>query len=61
MAEILGTQTLNGLVILEVDSDPSLVLGTPAPIGSIASVNDGSGLYLKTSAPDTGWVKVVTL
>ena len=61
MVNILGTQTLNGLLILEVDADPSTDGGVPAPVGSIASVSDGSGLYLKNTALDTGWAKVVTL
>ena len=55
MANILGTQTLDNAVIILVDANPAAGAGTPADVGSLATVNDGSGLYLKTGAADTAW------
>jgi len=61
MVNILGTQTLDGLLILGVDANPSLDGGVPASVGSFGSVSDGSGLFLKTGALDTDWGKVAVL
>jgi hypothetical protein len=36
MANITGLLTVNNKQILEVDSDPSAILGVAAPIGSLA-------------------------
>jgi len=55
MVNILGTQTLNGLLILEVDANPSTDGGVEAPIGSFGSASDGSGFFMKTGALDTDW------
>lgn len=55
MANILGTQTLDNAVIILVDANPAAGAGTPADVGSLATVNDGSGFYLKTGAADTAW------
>ena len=55
MANIIGTQTLDDVLILSVDANPAPGVGTIAPIGSFATVNDGSGFYLKTGAGDTAW------
>lgn len=57
MAQILGTQTVNGVWILSTDVDPSIGLGTTAPVGSIAITSDGSGIFFKQSATDTDWSK----
>lgn len=57
MAEILGVQTLNSVLIISTDTDPSLGLGTVAPMGSIAISIDGSGIFFKQSATDTDWSK----
>lgn len=59
MANILGTQTLDNAVIILVDANPSAGAGTPAELGSIATVNDGSGLYLKTGVTDVDWSNVL--
>lgn len=58
MANISGIQTVDNINLLSVDADPSLAGGTPSPIGSIATVSDGSGLYLKTGVSDTDYTKV---
>jgi hypothetical protein len=60
MANILGTQTLDNAVIILVDANPSAGAGTPADLGSIATVNDGTGLYLKTGVADTAWTVLDT-
>lgn len=59
MANVLGIQTVNNVEVLEVDSDPSLGLGTPAPVGTLALANDGSGTYYKFGALDTDWSKSI--
>jgi len=59
MANILGTQTLDSLLILATDVNPSTVGGTVAPIGSFGSAVDGSGLFTKIGALDTDWTKVL--
>lgn len=61
MAAIKGIQTIGGIVVLNVDSDPSLLTGTPATIGSYALANDGSGLFYKSGAGDTAWSGLTTL
>jgi len=53
MAAITGRLTINGSHYLEVAANPSD--GTVAAVGSLATVSDGSGLYLKTGAGDTAW------
>jgi hypothetical protein len=55
MANILGRQTINNLHLLEVNVDPSGGGGTIANLGSLASVTDGSGLFLKTGSGTTAW------
>lgn len=58
MANILGETTLNEILLIEVDADPSVGAGTPAPAGSIATINDGSAMYRKNSSVDTDWILV---
>jgi hypothetical protein len=55
MAKILGTQTVDTLLVISTDTNPNLVGGTPAPVGSIVLTADGSGSYSKTGALDTEW------
>jgi hypothetical protein len=57
---IIGRHTLNNIEILEFDADPS-VSGVDAPLGSFGSINNGGGVFLKTSAPTTGWVSAGSL
>lgn len=55
MAIVSGKITINDILYLEVDSDPSTGLGTDAPIGSHANANDGSGEYYKFGLGNTDW------
>ncbi len=55
MANILGTHTLNGILILKTDTNPALTGGISAPVGSFCSANDGSGVFYKSGALDTDW------
>ena len=54
---VIGLITINGKQILEVDSPPGDGAGTAAPIGSIATYDNGSvgTLYFKKGAADTAW------
>lgn len=56
MAIIKNIQTLGKVLIILCDTDPSLGLGTDAPIGSIATCEDGSGLFYKKGLLDTDWI-----
>lgn len=59
MATVLGRLTLNnGVVILNVDQDPSAGPGTPGEIGSVALDSSTGVLYTKTGALDTQWSAV---
>ncbi len=60
MATIKGSITIDEISILEVTSDPSASTGTIAPVGSLASINSGAGLYLKSGAADTAWTLLNT-
>lgn len=59
MANVENTITVGEVDILEIDQDPSLGLGTPSPVGSLAivqdEVNEESALYQKTGPLDTDW------
>lgn len=55
---VLGQITVNEITILEVDANPSTGSGAEAPVGSIAIMTDGSGIYQKTGAADTAWTLV---
>ena len=56
MAIKLGTTTINGVLAISCDTDPSTGIGLVAPIGSFASAIDGSGFYSKTTLSNTGWI-----
>jgi hypothetical protein len=60
MANILGTQTLDSLLILATDVNPSTAGGIASPIGSFGSAVDGSGFFIKTGVLDTDWSQVIT-
>lgn len=60
MVTILGTQTLDSLLILATDVNPSTAGGVASPIGSFGSAVDGSGFFTKTGALDTDWSQVIT-
>ena len=63
MANITGLLTVNNKQILEVDSDPSAILGVAAPIGSLALFDSGSSgvLYVKSGSADTDWSIISTV
>lgn len=63
MANITGLLTVNDKQILEVDSDPSAILGVAAPIGSLALFDSGSSgvLYVKSGSADTAWSIISTV
>jgi hypothetical protein len=50
--------TLNGVLIICSDTDPTTGAGIAAPIGSILTLTDGSGIYRKSAAGDTAWTLV---
>lgn len=59
---ILGRVTVDELLIVTVDVDPTSS-GVPAPIGSLALIDntiDGK-LWIKTAVTDTGWTPTVRL
>lgn len=55
MATQTGVITINGIKIIECDISPITGIGLSAPIGSIASAKDGSGLFYKQGLIDTAW------
>lgn len=61
MATVKGIQTVNGIYVMNILSDPSAGGGTVAPIGSFGGVNDGSGLWYKAGVGNADWVKAATL
>ena len=63
MDKITGLLTVNNKQILEVDSDPSAILGVAAPIGSLALFDSGSSgvLYVKSGSADTDWSIISTV
>jgi hypothetical protein len=64
MATILNLITVGEKLILEVDANPGAAAGTPAPVGSLAFLEDAGPLgenYIKVGPLDTDWDLVVTL
>lgn len=55
MANILGVQTVNGIWIVNTDTNPTLTGGVDAPIGSFCIAEDGSGFFYKFGASNTNW------
>lgn len=53
---VLGTLTLNEIVIYEVDADPSIG-GLAAPSGSLSVMTDGSGIFQKGEGDDFDWIR----
>lgn len=60
MATKLGQITVNGILVISCDSDPSTGIGLVAPVGSFASTSDGSGLFYKSTSSNTGWSILIT-
>ncbi len=52
---VIGLGFEEAVYIIEGDFDPTITTGQPAPLGSLFLRTDVPGLYLKDSAPDTGW------
>jgi hypothetical protein len=53
---VLGQITLNEISIYEIDALPYTAgNGFSAPIGSLAIMTDGSGIFQKIGASDLGW------
>lgn len=55
MAVDLGMITINGVLAISCDTDPSTSGGLVAPKGSFASSVDGSGFYYKSGSGNTDW------
>jgi hypothetical protein len=55
MAVDLGRITINGVLAISCDTDPSTGVGLFAPVGSFASAKDASGFYYKSGAGNTNW------
>ena len=55
MAINLGILTINGVLAISCDTDPSISGGLVAPVGSFASAKDGSGFYYKNGISNEGW------
>lgn len=55
---ILGRITVDELMILTVDTDPT-VSGVAAPVGSLALIDNGTSarVWVKTGAADSGWTQ----
>lgn len=51
---VLGTLTLNEILIYEVDASPAIT-GLAAPSGSLAIMTDGSGIFQKGEGNDFDW------
>jgi len=58
MANVTGRLTINGVEYLEVDGNPSSGGGTAASAGSLATISDGSGVWIKNSATATDWTQL---
>lgn len=56
---VVSRITLGEQHILSVDADPSTEGGLDAPIGSLATLVDGSAIYRKNSTVVTDWILMV--
>ncbi len=54
---LLGQLTVDEILIMSVDSDPSLSGGLVAPVGSIATLDDNvnARMWIKSGAANTAW------
>lgn len=55
MAVNLGNITINGILAIKCDTDPSIGIGLVAPVGSFASAIDGSGFFYKSAVGNDAW------
>ncbi|MEM4359957.1 MAG: hypothetical protein QXT45_05460 [Candidatus Bilamarchaeaceae archaeon] len=54
---VLGQITVNEISVFEIDAVPTTTSGAvAAPIGSLAIMTDGQGVYQKVGTADTDWV-----
>ena len=60
MSNILNTITIGDILILTVDSDPTVGGGVNAPIGSLILVSNGSSIYFKSNSGNTNWDQQVS-
>lgn len=51
----VGQVTINEVGIFECDSNPSLSPGLAAPVGSLALLDGGSGIWQKYGPANTDW------
>ena len=58
MAVANGIQTVDGIWVINSDTDPRTGGGLVAPKGSIASASDGSGTFTKIGTLNTDWANV---
>jgi len=52
-----GRITVNEIIVIEVDADPTTLGGADAPTGSLA-MKDGGGVWQKTGSGATEWTQV---
>lgn len=55
MANIIDIITIGAVQYLTIDSDPTISTGVSAPLGSIATISNGNGIYLKYGSVATNW------
>lgn len=58
MSVILGEITINQISYFEVDTNPSIGAGLPAPLGSQAVAMDTGNVWVKKGALNTNWSQV---
>lgn len=57
MANAFGQITVDEVLIMSVDSDPSITTGLAAPVGSIATLDDdvNARIWIKSGVANTAW------
>ena len=55
MVQIFSETESAGYLQFVIDSDPTIGLGLPAPLGAIAMLEDGSSRWIKDGTADTAW------
>lgn len=55
MPTILSKTTNGDILFLVTDVSPNIGAGVSAPLGSVCTTDNGSGIYTKTSSSNTGW------
>lgn len=57
MATILGVQTIDGVLVINTDTNPRIG-GTNAPQGSLCITSDGSGTFFKIGSSNNDWINI---